>query len=298
LIKKSAGDIGEAPEGLNHYADAIRKEQAVTCADMDDLITSGAEHLLQAPAAREHLAMCTGCRFLVRALEEVGRSGPEGGPAADRLSAIESEITAKLRPVRPLAPASVFLFASIVTLVCVVIVGTMACGVTGWSALSVPQRITVFAAVATGAMALAVSMTRQMTPGNKRGADPAGLLFAIVLAHLLAIVFAFQPNQEVGFIRSGLACMKRGLTVSLPAGVLLSVLMRRGAAVFPKLFGASSGGLAGLGGMCVLELTCPNVNVFHVLVWHWSEVVIWASAGALFCAAVESYRRAQRNLHV
>jgi hypothetical protein len=197
-----------------------------------------------------------------------------------------------------LAPASVFLFASMVIFAGVVMVGTMACGVNGWSALSVPQRIAVFAAVATGAVALAVSTTRLMTPGNKRGADPAGVLFAILMALLLAIAFAFQPNQEVGFIRNGLACMKKGLAVSLLAGVLLSVLLRRGAAVFPKLFGAAAGGLAGLSGMGVLELTCPNVNVFHVLAWHWSGTLICASAGALFCTAVESYRRAQRKFHV
>jgi hypothetical protein len=268
----------------------------VTCADIDDLITSGTDDFLRAPAARGHLALCTGCRFLVRALEEIERSGSLGAPTADRLKAIESAITAKLRPIRPLAPEGVFVFASIVIFVGVVMVGTMASSTNGWSALSAPQRSAVFAVVAAGAVALAVSMVRQMTPGNNCVADPAGLLFAVLLALLLAIAFAFQPSQEVGFITNGLACMKKGLAVSLPVGVLLSLLVRRSVAASPKLFGAAAGGLAGLAGLSVLDLTCPNVNVLHLLAWHWSEVLICASAGAFFCVAVESYRGAKRKL--
>jgi hypothetical protein len=275
-----------------------RKEQAVTCDDIDDLITSGAEDLLQAPAALEHLALCPGCRFLVRALEEIERGGPVGAPTADLLSAIESAITAKLRPVRPLAPAGVFLFASIVIFVGVVTVATIASGTNGWTALRVAERIAVLAAAAGGAVPVAVSMIGQMTPGSKRVADPAGLLFAILMALLLVIAVAFRPNPEVDFIANGLACMKRGFTVSLAASLLLWLLLRRGAACSPKLFGAAAGGLAGLAGLSVLDLTCPNVNVFHILAWHWSEVLISASAGALFCAAIESHRRTKRNCQV
>ena len=270
--------------------------QTVTCADIDDLITNGAEDLLQAPAAREHLAACTDCRFLMRALEEIERSGSSGEPTADQLSAIESAVTAKLRPVRPLAPAGVFLFASIVIFVGVVVVGMIATGTNGWSALSVPPRIAVIAAVAAGAVALAVSMTTQMTPGNKCVADPAAVLSATVLALLLAIAFAYQPNREAGFIANGLGCMKKGLALSLPPGLLLALLLRRGAARSPKVFGAGVGGLAGLSGLSVLVLTCPNVNLFHILAWHWSQVLICAAAGALFWAAVESYRGAEEKL--
>jgi hypothetical protein len=41
----------------------------------------------------------------------------------------------------------------------------------------------------------------------------------------------------------------------------------------------------------VLELNCPNVNVFHILVWHWGVVLISAAAGALIGAAVEYVQR-------
>jgi hypothetical protein len=35
-----------------------RKEQTVTCADIEDLINSANQDLLQAPAVLEHLALC------------------------------------------------------------------------------------------------------------------------------------------------------------------------------------------------------------------------------------------------
>jgi hypothetical protein len=46
--------------------------------------------------------------------------------------------------------------------------------------------------------------------------------------------------------------------------------------------------LAGLIGLSVLEVNCPNLNIFHILVWHWGVVLISALAGALVGAAVDT----------
>jgi hypothetical protein len=59
------------------------------------------------------------------------------------------------------------------------------------------------------------------------------------------------------------------------------LLVRKGAILYPKLIGAMAGGLAGLIGLSVLEINCSNLNVFHVLVWHWGVVVIGSAAGTL-----------------
>ena len=56
--------------------------------------------------------------------------------------------------------------------------------------------------------------------------------------------------------------------------------MPRGATLFPKLIGTVAGGLAGLVGLRVLEINRPNLNVFHILVWHWGVVLISSLAGA------------------
>jgi hypothetical protein len=91
-----------------------------------------------------------------------------------------------------------------------------------------------------------------------------------------------------------LACVQRGLTYSILAAFLFWLLLRRGAILFPKLIGAAVGGLAGLAGLSVLELNCPDVNVFHVVVWHWGVVLIGTAAGVLIGTAVEYI---QRRLH-
>jgi len=95
----------------------------------------------------------------------------------------------------------------------------------------------------------------------------------------------------LAFIPGGLACMKNGFLFSIPAAFLLWLILRRGAVLLPKLIGAAAGGLAGLSGLSVLEVNCPNLNVFHILVWHGGLVVIGSLGGALVGAAVESIQR-------
>ena len=90
-----------------------------------------------------------------------------------------------------------------------------------------------------------------------------------------------------GSWKTVLACLKNGLTYAIPGGLLFWLLVRRGAILFPKLIGAAVGGLAGLIGLSVLEMNCPNLDVYHILVWHGGVVVISSAAGALLGATVE-----------
>src|SRR5260370_7287792 len=91
----------------------------------------------------------------------------------------------------------------------------------------------------------------------------------------------------------GLACVGRGLMVirngleySVPTALLFWMLLRRGAILFPKLIGAAAGGFAGLIGLSVLEINCSNLNVYHILVWHWGVILVNLLAGAALCANV------------
>jgi hypothetical protein len=99
----------------------------------------------------------------------------------------------------------------------------------------------------------------------------------------------FRPHQQPTYVGSGLACMKNGLTYSIPAGLLFWLLVR--CDPLPETYRAAVGGLAGLAGLSVLEIDCPNLNVFHILVWHWGVALISSAAGALFGAAVEYIER-------
>ena len=136
-------------------------------------------------------------------------------------------------------------------------------------------------------------MVRQMVPGSKHAFSPATLPFAIWAALMFMIAATFRSRQESHFIAGGLICMKNGLTYAIPGAFLLWLTLRRGANLFPKLIGAAAGGLAGLIGLSVLEVNCPNLNVFHILLWHGGVVLINSLGGALVGAAAESINRSR-----
>ena len=260
----------------------------MTCRDIDNLMSTAPRNPTRNPQVMEHLGKCGDCRALVSAM---GEGGEQTAPLETNLKRIEARIVKTLKPVRPLAPSRFFLFACAIIFLCVVAIGATPFGMSGWGALSLAQKAGVFASLITSALLLAVSMVGQMAPGSKYALAPAGLPIVILTALLIVLAAAFHPRAEPAFVADGLVCMKNGLTHAIPAAVLFWLLVRRGAMLNPKLIGAAAGGLAGLTGLTVLEINCPNLNVFHILVWHWGLVLIGSGAGALLGAAVERIER-------
>jgi len=260
----------------------------VTCRDMDDVISSRTRDSVLEPQPAEHLIHCEQCRSLTRLLDEAddGRS-----PSESLLRRIKAGILGDLRPIRPLAPSRILLFRSAIIFLSVVAIGVLLLGMNGWGALNIVQRIVVFVTLAASAVLLANSMVRQMAPGSKHIFAPAALLVAILVVLMMVTVATFRPQRESAFIAGGLMCMKNGLTFSIPAAFLLWFILRRGAILYPRLIGAVAGGLAGLAGLSVLEVNCPNLNAFHILIWHEGVVVIGCLGGALLGATVESVQQ-------
>jgi len=260
----------------------------VTCTDIDDLIMSGPASLLQSLEAAEHIAECKHCRDLLQMLQKKEQAPDSVESQVERIQAM---IAALLEPVRPLAPARFFLGACAIIFLGVVAIGITQSGMDGWAALNGTQRIAVFATMAAGAVLLAVSMIGQMAPGNKYALAPALLPIGVLTVLIVVLSATFRPREELAFVQTGLACVGRGLTYSIPVAFLFWLLTRRGAILSPKLIGAAVGGLASLAGFTVLELNCPDVNVFHIVVWHWGVVLIGTAAGALIGAAGEYIQR-------
>jgi hypothetical protein len=252
---------------------------------MDDVISSPSGDSILEPQPAQHLIHCEHCRNLTRLLDQAD----EGFRPSDRtLGRIQAGILQNLKPVRPLAPSRILLLGCAIVFLSVVAVGALLLGMNGWGALSLVQRIVVFLTLAVDAVLLANSMVRQMAPGSKYTLSPAVVLVSILVALMMIIAAMFRSQQEPAFLASGVMCLKNGLTYSIPAALLLWLILRRGAILYPKLIGAVAGGLAGLAGLSVLEINCPNLNVFHILVWHVGVVVIGSLGGALLGAAVES----------
>jgi hypothetical protein len=256
----------------------------MTCHDIDNLINSKPGNALPAGEAVAHLDTCDKCRALISVLNEDWKLV---GLTAGQLERIQASIVKTLKPVRPLAPARLFLFACAIIFLSIVAIGVMPSGMHGWAALGMGQRVAVFATLAASAVLLGVSMVGQMVPGSKYALAPAALPVGILTVLLILIAAIFRPQADPGFFQSGLTCMKNGLTYSIPGALFFWLLVRRGAILFPKLIGAAAGGLAGLIGLSVLEMNCSNLDVYHILVWHGGVVVISSVAGALLGATVE-----------
>jgi hypothetical protein len=260
----------------------------VTCRDMDDVISSRSGDSLLEPQPAEHLIHCEQCRGLTRLLDKAG----DGLCASESLlRRIQSGILKDLKPIRPLAPSRTLLLRCAIIFLCVVGVGALVLGMNGWGALSLAQRIVVFLTLAASAVPLAISLVRQMVPGSKQAFAPAVLFVLILIVLMIVIATTFRSQRESAFVTGGLMCMKNGLTFSVPAALLLSFFLRRGAILDPKLIGAVAGGWAGLAGLSVLEINCPNLNAFHILIWHEGVVVIGSLGGALLGATVKSIQR-------
>jgi hypothetical protein len=256
----------------------------MTCNQMDAVINSRSGGPALPPKAAEHIAVCLRCRQVMRLLDK----GPKlRRPSERQVKLIHASVLRDLRPVRPLAPPSVFLAAFAITFLTVAILGFIQVHDYGWLVLSLLQKTIVFTSLALGAGALALSMARQMRPGSRYSVSPTLLPVAIFLLLAAGMAAVFQGREESAFVLRGLFCLRLGLKYAVPGLLLSWLVLRRGATLAPKLMGATAGGFAGLIGITVLEVHCPDLNLYHILVWHLGVLVTSALGGVALGAAVE-----------
>jgi hypothetical protein len=228
---------------------------------------------------------------LTRAIAKAHRINP---PSPARLEEIKAQILADLKPVKPLPPAGVLVFALVFILVVISAVGGAALGIAGWRALSLLQKTVVFSALAASASVLAFSTARLIVPGSTFPLSP--YLFVIAVFGVMAAICTtlFYPHEEATFVSTGLVCLRIGLECAISATFLFWLLLCRGAILNPMLMGTTAGGLAGLSGLTVLEIFCPNLNEYHILVWHLGTVLV-SAAGGLAIGIVAEYSGQKRS---
>lgn len=256
----------------------------MTCKDLEAVLNSRTGGLALPPEAAEHVASCPRCRALIRLLDK----GPEVlRPSESRLKAIRASVIQDLKPVRPLAPSGILLAAFAINFAALATVGSIQLHAYGWRVLDPLQKAVVFTGLALGACVLAVSMVRQMRPGGRHLVSPALLLIAVLVLQVAGMAAMFHVREEFTFVSRGLFCLSSGLKYAIPGGLLSWLILRRGAGLAPKLMGATAGGFAGLIGVTVLEVHCPNLGLYHILVWHVGVLLLSALGGVALGAAVE-----------
>jgi len=137
----------------------------------------------------------------------------------------------------------------------------------------------------------AVLCVAEAIPGSRRPLTP--WLLAISGCIALAGVFGllFRDYRTERFVSQGMTCLIAGLGLALPASLAVWWFLRRGFAVNSVAAGLANGTLAGLAGVTMLELHCPNFEAPHVMFWHIAVLPVSGAIGRLVAWTARAYCR-------
>jgi hypothetical protein len=207
----------------------------------------------------------------------------------EQLERIKGDTLADLEPVRLLTPTRLLFLSLILIAASTAAVGVFELGIAGWKALGLFQRFAVFTPLVAGSGLLAFILVRQVVPGS-RVLFSTPLFVTAVLA-IMASVFTtlFNSHRELTFVATGLVCLRIGLECAIPTAALFWLVLRRGEILNTMATGALTGALAGLSGLVLLEIFCPNLNKYHILLWHLGAAFVSVMGGTAVGIIAEFY---------
>ena len=224
-------------------------------------------------------------REIDEVLAQAAQDAPAVSPAL--FERIAGSIKPSLRPVHPMPPAWLLTAGLILIGAVVALTGAARAGFYGIERLTTFERVLIFPALVLLLWAAAAEFAASMVPGSRRRMYPGVLLAISCLALMGVFAVVFRDYHTTHFVAAGVACFVAGLAHAIPVALLSWLLLRRGFAVNPVTAGAVAGTLAGLAGVTMLELHCPNFQVLHVLVWHTAVIPVGAAVGALIAWALQ-----------
>ena len=244
----------------------------MNCNDLDKALSLGSRLPLQ---AQDHVRSCNRCQELVEALDV----SVADQPSLATLFQIAETIATNLRQARPVAPAHYFLRVFVGILACIVAFGVYRVGAFAIPVMTPLQTVAMMIALATSSGLLAYSLVHQMIPGSCHRFSPRLLPVIIMILLAIAITTLFQFQHERDFWGNASACIRVGIQIGALAAVPFCLVLRRGAVLSPSMTGTATGLLSGLVGTSVLEIHCPNLDAWHILVSHLGVAILCALAG-------------------
>src|SRR5437588_6888680 len=195
------------------------------------------------------------------------------------LERIAAAIRSDLRPVRRMPPVWLLSAALFALFAATSLFGASVLGFFGLHRLSDEGIAAIFPPLTALALLAAGASAGAMIPGSRRPYPPAGLLAAALILLGGVFSFLFRDYRTDSFVRQGTVCLAVGLLWAVVAAAGAWLLLRRGFAVERRAAGIAVGTFAGLTGVTVLELHCPNLRMPHIVVWHLAVLLIAALAG-------------------
>ena len=253
----------------------------MNCNDVARVLSEESQLPLQ---AQDHVRSCNRCQEFVRALNV---SVPVDPPSPATLRQIAEGLATNLRPVRPVAPARYFFGSLVGIFVSIVAFGVYRMGAFAIAVMTPLQTAAILSALAISTGLLASSLAHQMVPGSRHSVSPRLLPVGITISLTIAIAVLFQFQHEQNFWGNVWACFRAGMPIGALAAVPFWLALRRGAVLSPCMTGAATGLLAGLVGASVLEIHCPNLDAWHILVSHLGVAMLCALAGLVTGLSVE-----------
>ncbi len=252
----------------------------MTCSEVGTELTQAARKTrsdLSAEVLR-HLEGCEHCRKVWEFLVGSSESDPVG---EEQRAEITRSVTESLEPVTPL-PGS-----RLLTLGFLLIFGLLSAafvswaGIGGTATLGWVQFAGVLGIVGAAAFLLAVTLSREMVPGEKRLLTPARLFLLSLVPLFVTVFFVFPWESGNNPAPQSWHCFKAGCMFSLPAAGLVVLVLRRGAVLSLGVVGAGAGLLAGLVGVVVLHFACGIPNAPHIALAHLGVPLLGAVIGGL-----------------
>ena len=227
---------------------------------------------------------CKRCQALVNTLNTPVATEP---PSPATLQQIAEGIAINLRPVSPVAPAGYFFGAFAGIFVSIVALFVYPMGALAIAVMTPLETVAILTALAVSTGLLAYSLAHQMIPGSRHRISPRLLPVGIGVLLTIVIAVLFQSQHEQNFWGHAWPCIRVGASIGVLAAVPFWLILRRGAILSPSMTGATTGLLAGLVGTSVLEIHCPNLDAWHLLISHLGIAMLCALAGLIIGMAVE-----------
>jgi hypothetical protein len=222
-------------------------------------------------------------------LRRAAGASPDVDPAlVDRIA---NSLGASLRPVRPLPSSRVLVAVLAAACVAVASAGAAILGLHGIRAMSAAGIALIFPVLLTLIALAAMVCESAIVPGSRHRVTPWVLLVSGCLALTAVFALLFTGYRSGRFVSQGIACLTAGLLLAVPAAVISWWVLHRGFAVDSLAAGVAVGTLAGLAGVSMLELHCPNFEALHIMVWHTAVLALSGAAGALLVCVVRYLRR-------
>jgi hypothetical protein len=230
-----------------------------------------------------------------RDIDDLLKRSAEAKPEVDQaiLNRISASIGSSLKPVRAIPAAWILVVGLILICGTIAVGGALLLGTHGIQKMNGLEIGLIFSVLGALVWLAAMLCVAEIIPGSKRPMAPWLLVVSGCIGLTAVFGLLFHDYRTERFVSQGLACLTAGLIQALPVALAAWWVLKRGFAVNRVAAGLAAGTLAGLAGVIMLELHCPNFEAPHVMVWHIAVIPISGGLGAL--AAFRAQRRYDKS---